>query len=481
MMTQRISQWWSRPCGGREVLTLALPLVVSMASWTVMNFTDRMFLLWHSTEEMAAAMPAGMLFFTIVCFPLGLVSYVGTFVAQYHGAGRPLRIGVAVWQGVRVAVLAIPLMLLTVPLAPTVFAWAGHEPQIAEYEAVYYKIIAFGSGGVLLSAVFSAFFTGRGQVRTVMIVDTLGALLNVVLDYLWVFGRGGFPEMGIAGAAWATSVSQWVQAGLYWWIVHRPETCEEFGLIAGRRHDPDLMRRLWRYGGPNGLQMVVEIAAFTLFTLFVGRLGKEAMAATTLAFNVNSMAFVPMLGVGMAVTTLVGQQLGRKNPDLAARAAWTAFWIAEVYMGTLALLYVLVPDLFLAGHALGTNPEEFARLRDLTVVLLQFVAAYCIFDAMNVIFVGAIKGAGDTAFILGTSAVMSPLPVAAAWWGMAYWGLGLLWCWIAITVWVCVLGLIYLARFLQGRWRTMQVIEPDVLAEEEELEEAEVACVSETV
>lgn len=468
MTIREAGNWWTRPCGARDVLWLSLPLVVSMISWTVMNFTDRMMLLWYSTQDMAAAMPSGMLFFTVLCFPLGIASYVNTFVAQYHGAGRPERIGVAIWQAVRLALVFVPLMLLTVPLAPTIFQWAGHDPQIAELEVAYYRILTLGAGGMLLSAVFSSFFTGRGSVRVVMIVDSIGAVLNIALNYLLIFGKLGLPELGIAGAAWGTAIAQWSQAGMYWWIMHRPATERECQLIAGRRSDPELMRRLLRFGGPSGLQMVVEVAAFSLFILFVGRLGEQAMAATTLAFNVNSIAFVPMLGVGMAVSTIVGQQVGQKRPDLAARATWTGLWIAEIYMGAMALLYVLVPDLFLLGHAWGSNPEEFAAIRGLTVVLLQFVAAYCLFDALNVIFVSAIKGAGDTAFILWVTAAMSPLPVLAAWFGLTYWGYGLLWCWAAITFWCCALGLIYFARFLQGHWQTMQVIEPNVLDEESE-------------
>ena len=120
--------WWSRRCGGREVLALALPLVISMGSWSLMHFVDRMFLLWHSTPAMAAVMPAGMLSFTVVCFPLGVAMYVNTFVAQYEGARRPERIGAVVWQGMRVGIYAMPLFLATIPLAPAVFRLAGHGP-----------------------------------------------------------------------------------------------------------------------------------------------------------------------------------------------------------------------------------------------------------------------------------------------------------------------------------------------------------------
>lgn len=412
---------------------------------------------------MAAALPAGLVHFTVLCFPFGLVTYVSTFVAQYYGAKVNDRIGLALWQGIWISLAAIPLVLLTVPLARPVFTWAGHGAEIIELEVTYYRILTFGTGGLLLSTAFSAFFTGLGRTRVIMVVDALAATLNCVLDYAWIFGYFGFPRAGIAGAGWATVVSQWVAAGMYLAVVLQRDNRLAYQLWAGLRFDAALMRRVWRFGSPSGLQLLVEVGAFTVFLLVVGRLGELPLAATNLAFNINTMAWLPMLGLGMAVSTLVGQRLGRNEPDLAARATWTASVIALIYMGAIGACYAAVPDLFLLGHAAGMSAERFAAMRDLTVVLLRFVAAYCLFDAMNLVFSSAIKGAGDTRFILFTAVALSPLPVAASWIGVAWYGAGVLWCWVTLTLWVCALGLIYFARFLQGRWRSMRVIEPDLL------------------
>lgn len=199
MKRRSFGNWWRRRCGGREVLALALPLVVATCFWTVMNFTDRMFLLWHSDAAMAAALPAGLMHFTLLCFPFGLVTYLSTFVAQYFGAGRPERIGRIIWQGVWVAIVACPLILATIPLAPGIFRAVGHGPEVAALEVAYYQVLAWGAGGALLSAVCSAFFTGLGRTRVVMVVDASAAVLNVVLDYAWIFGRFGFPAWGRAG------------------------------------------------------------------------------------------------------------------------------------------------------------------------------------------------------------------------------------------------------------------------------------------
>ena len=179
--------WWSRPCGVRDVVTLALPLVISTISWTVMNFVDRMFLAWHSLSAMAASMPAGMLFFSLVCFPMGLLSFVNTFVAQYHGAGRPERIGAAVGQAMRMALYMVPLYLLAIPAAPYLFRLAGHEPLLAGLETIYFQILLFGAGGIIVSTAQSTFFTGRGQTRAVMYVDVTAAMANIILDYFWIF------------------------------------------------------------------------------------------------------------------------------------------------------------------------------------------------------------------------------------------------------------------------------------------------------
>lgn len=458
--------WWSRPCGGRDVLRIAVPLIISTATWTVMNFTDRMFLLWYSEKSMAAALPAGMLHFAMVCFPMGVAGYASTFVAQYYGAGRLRHIGPAVWQGIRFGFYCFPLFLAIVPWSPWIFKAAGHESSLAVLETLYFQTALFGAGAEIMAAAMAGFFSGRGVTWVVMLVDSGASALNIVLDYAWIFGMWGFPELGIEGAAWATVVSLWSRVVIYGAILMLPRFQRQYHTWRGRHFDRQLFLRLLRFGGPSGLQLFVEIAGFTLFLMLVGNLGENAMAATTLAFNVNCLAFVPTLGLGMGLCVVVGQQLGQNNPKLAARATWTALVMALGYMGTMSLIYVLCPGLLLKGHEWGLAPGKlaaFEELRQTTTVLLRFVAAYCLFDAMCVVFTGTLRGAGDTRFIMIVSLILTPLPVTAAWIGIHYYGLGLIWCWITITLWIWISGVIYLSRFLHGHWRHMRVIEPELI------------------
>ena len=454
-----LRRWWTQPCGGREVLGLALPLVLSTASWTIMHFVDRVFLTWYSTEAIAAAMPAGMLHFSMLCFPLGLAGYINTFVAQYYGAGRKHRIGLVVWQGVWLGTLAIPVFLLLIPVAPWLFAVAGHGNHIARLETTYFQTLAWGAGGAAISAALAAFFTGLGHARVVLSVDASAAILNMLLDYLLIFGISPFPELGIFGAGIATSISQWAKVVAYVLIMHRREFRLPYRLAEGFRLDQLLLRRVLKYGGPSGFQLFFETIAFTAFLFLLGRLGETALAASTIAFSVNSFAFVPMLGLGIAVTTLVGQQLGRNDPPMAERATWVAFLLGGLYVGTMALLYLLVPSLFLSAHAAGSHPAEFNELQSICTVLLRFVALYCLFDMTHIVFVSAIKGAGDTRFVLIITLIVSPAPVVLAYFGTTRWNWSLNTFWFVITAWICALGIIYLARFRQGKWRTMRVIE----------------------
>jgi MATE family multidrug resistance protein len=458
-MLQRVETWWRRPAGIREVLTLALPLIVSTLSWTLMNFTDRVFLVWYSPDAVAAALPAGMMAFLAICFPLGVAAYVNTFVAQYQGARRPERIGPVVWQALFIGFASVPLAIATIPLAPFIFEAAGHAPGIAALEIDYYQALCWGQGAVVVSSAASAFFTGRGDVRTVMIVDSFAAFLNVALDYAWIFGKCGFPEMGAAGAAWATTVATLVRAAVYLALWFRPRYRELYQTVSGCRFDRQLFGRLLWFGFPNGLQYFFEIGAFSFYLLMVGQLGAQELAASSLAFNVNSLAFMPVYGISIATGTLVGQYLGENRAALAARATWSAFAIASVLMALVGSLYVFAPEWLLLAYEAEVGRESFTELRELTVVLLRFVAFYCLFDAMNLVFSAAIKGAGDTRFVLVTTLAASALPVAMTWIGVNLLGYGLLWSWISVTSWVCLLGVIFLLRFMQGRWRTMRVIE----------------------
>lgn len=450
------ASWWTRPCGGRDVLRLALPLIFSTASWTVMHFIDRLFLTWLSTAAIAAAMPAGMLHFTAICLPMEMARYVTTFVAQYFGANRLQRVGPVVWHGLLLGLFTIPVFALMMGQSELIFRLSGHPPEIQHLEAVYFRALGYGAPAAVLSAALASFYTGIGRPSVVMVVDSLAALLNIGLDYFLIFGGWGIEGYGIAGAGWATSIAQWFKVVVYLSLMMRSDrAC--YGLFSSFRFDRALFGRLIWFGGPSGIQIFVEVAAFTAFAMMMGQLGELSMAATTIAFSVNSMAFVPMIGLGIAVSTLVGHQLGAGRPDMAERAAWTSTILGIGYTSAFGVAFLVVPDWFLFAHAAGSG--ELAEVAEICRVLLRFVAAYCVFDMLQIVFSSVIKGAGDTRFVLLATAMISPIPVGLAWLGIRQWRWQLTDYWWVVTIWIWVLAMVYFLRFLRGPWRRMTVIE----------------------
>jgi MATE family multidrug resistance protein len=459
--------WWSRPCGGREVLAIALPLVIQTCFWSVMWFIDRLYLSWYSKEATAAALPGGMFHWVLICLPMGIASYVNTFVAQYYGAGRHDRIGSAVNQGIWFGWATVPLFLAAIPLAPWLVGLAGYEnEEIRRLVLIYFQVLALGAGAVVITSAQSSFYTGRGLTGIVMLVNCTGTLLDISLEYVFIFGAFGFPRLGIAGAALTTVISNWSTVLMFWLLMRRPAERLQFGLDNARL-DWGLIRRLIKFGLPSGLPQLIEAGAFTLLTNAVVAVGPIAGAATSLAFTINAVAFVPMIGLNIAVSTLVGQKLGENKPDLAARAAWTAMILGMAYTGVFALLYIVVPGWFLTLHTAFSDDPSFPVVRETTIMLLRFVALYCFFDALQIVFVGALRGAGDVRFILINSTVISVIFLTAGYWlqGAFGWkdsGYALYGWWWVLTAWIFALGVTYVIRFEQGRWKTMRVIEPEL-------------------
>jgi multidrug resistance protein, MATE family len=451
---------WSGDGGIHEVLVLAFPLVLSTGSWSIQHFVDRMFLSWYSPEAIAAAMPSGILNYAFMSFFIGTASYVSTFVAQYHGARMQQRIGPAIWQGIYFSIFGGIFMLSLIPLARPIFDLVGHEQAICINEIVFFQYICLGGFPVIASSVLSAFFTGLGKPWPVMWVNVLSTGVTLVLDYALIFGNWGFPEMGMKGAAIATAISGYSSLAAYMVLMARPSYNRDFRIFSGWKPDIDLLKRLVKFGVPSGVQFFLDMAGFTAFVLILGRLGEVNLAATNIAFNINTLAFMPMIGFGIAVSVLVGQYLGKGRPDLASKSTYSGFFMTFIYMSTIAALYVLVPEIFTAPFAARSDAVLFPEIKRLVEILLRFVALYSLFDTMNVIFASALKGAGDTRFVMYMIILVSALIlVVPTYVVLVVLGYGIMAAWTIATAYVILLGFMFYFRFLQGSWKRMRVIE----------------------
>jgi MATE family multidrug resistance protein len=452
---------WSKPNGYRRVLAISLPLVASMGSITLMQFTDRMFLANYSVDAIAAALPAGIASFTCISFFMGVANYTNAFVAQYSGAQAYHRIGAALWQGIYFSLLAAVVLALLYFVSGGLFNLIGHSARIRSLEVTYFNILILGGGLVVLGSEMACFYTGRGLTWTVMIVHMAGATINIPLDYCLINGVGPFPELGIRGAAIATVTAYATIVIILSLLIMSRNNRNRFGTWEKRAFDGELFRRLMRYGLPSGIQFFLEIFGFTFFIQMLGRLGDLELAASNIVLSIEMLAFLPMVGFHIGNATLVGQAIGRGLPEEGVYATTSALHITLAYMMLLATAFVFMPEPLLSlFKAKGQSVAKYAEIMDLGVILMRFVAVFCFFDALNLIFSGAIKGAGDTQFIMWTIAALSlGVMIGPVYLAVEVIGAGLYTVWTLATFYGCALGIAFMLRYRQGKWKKMRVIE----------------------
>ena len=458
---------WSRPNGYRDVLRVGLPLVISMTSTTVMHFTDRVFLGNYSLDAIAAATPSGITVLVFMCLFFGTASYVNVFIAQYIGSGAYDRVGAALWQGIYFALAGWILLAGMYFIANPLFNAGGHSPEVIRLEVIYFRILILGSGFEILRAALSCFYSGRGLTRPVMFVNMTAAGLNIPLDYALINGVGFFPELGIAGAAIATVAASAFSVVLFVFIVFTPANNRQFMVIKNRALDFKLFGRLLKFGFPGGVHLFLELFAITFFIFMIGRLGKTELAATNIVFSINTLAFLPMIGFSIAISTLVGQAIGREKPEDAVEATRSTIHIALLYMSLIAVVFLVFPEwLVNLFRAKDHGAENYGFIVDIGIVLLRFVALYSIFDALAIVYSGAVKGAGDTAFVMRAMAAASifimVIPVYVL---LVYFNASLFILWIVATLYISSLGVVFWWRYSTGKWKTMRVIEAGAVLE----------------
>ncbi len=444
--------------GMAEVLRVAFPLVMASSGLALRLFADRVMLSRFSRVAISASMPAGLGCFVLIAFFLGITGYTNTFVAQYSGAGRTSRVGIAVWQGILMGVLGGVVVAAIGLLAEPIFALVGHPPEIQAAQVKYFRAMTWFAFAPIMTASLLAFWSGRGHTWVVMSIELFGAAINVVLNYALIFGRLGLPRMGILGAGIATGISSCIALLVAMVLFLRPAHRAAFGTWPRRLFDRELMGRLIRFGLPNGVQFSLDMAAFNLFVIFMGKVGAAELEAVTLAFSLNGLAFLPLIGLGATTSILVGQSIGAKDIPHARRAVWSAVRLGMIYMAAMALLFNLWPTQVLS---IFQRPGDAAQVEVLAMAgrCLRYITVYLLFDAFFIVYSGAIKGAGDTRFAMWISLVLSwgtlVLPCAVLLWrGASIWAM-----WWGFVVHVVLGGTVFFLRYRSGKWQDMRVIE----------------------
>ncbi len=464
-MVSLLSYWrWRNfiaPGGYCEIWRIAYPLIIMGASHVIMQFTNRLFLSVNSTEDVAAALPAGILYFSLFCFFMVTAGFTSVLVAQYHGANNAIGCVRAVWNGFYFSLFAMFIIAFILPYAGRfILTNGGHPVPIMNRELEYFNSLIPSGAFVCMACPFFAFFSGRGKTKLVAVVSLLACSLNIVLDYGFIFGNIGLPAMGIYGAGVSTviaSMFSFIVIAIAFFCVNQ----HKYPTRTQRKFEWIYLKKLLIYGLPAGTQTVADVGGFTALTFMLGHLTPESLAATTIALAINNLSFMPLLGFSDATAIIVGQYIGKKRREIANAGAYRAWRLISIYMIFSGLIYVIFPvSLFnmFSPHT-ANSLINFNTVIQTGQIILIFAAIFNFFDASKYIFSGALRGAGDTKSVLYISLFSTWILLVPGTAILIFiFKSSVITVWAYVTLCTLIESIIVLWRFNSGHWRKIKIV-----------------------
>jgi MATE family multidrug resistance protein len=444
---------------GRAVMALALPLMANSAVQIVLNLTDMWFVGRISTRALAAVGAVQWLVL-VVMYVLGSVgSAVQTMVAQAQGAQQYPLAAQAVWTALWGTLCAAPLFIACGAARHMLLAPMGFDAQITQLAGdFWYPRVGGAFLGAAVWAMFG-FFNGIGRPRATLLVTCVTALANALFNQLFIFRLG----WGIAGSGWATTLAQGLGLTLALVIFLRPELRQRYQSDSSWRPRASLLREQLRLGVPMGLLSAADMLGFAIFQMMQVRLGTVAGAATQVVMMLTSVAYMPGYGIALAGTTLVGQCIGAGSPGWASRVGSRVILLAAVYMGGIGVLLALAGPELLPLFT-GAHDADAPATVALGTQLLWIAAGYHLFDGVNLGSALCLRGAGDAVVPAALVIAMSwllfvPLAHALTFAPGQGWvhflpqfGWGAVGGWIAVLIYIMVLGSTLLLRWRSQAW-----------------------------
>jgi MATE family multidrug resistance protein len=371
----------------RDILRLAWPVYIAQMAIMANGVVDTVMAGHYGTVDLAAVGIGASVYVTLFVTLMGVLFAITPTVAQLHGAGRHADIGEEVrqsaWLALGLAAISIALVTHPGPL----LAFSQLTPEVEAKTREYLAVMAWAAPATLLFRVFQAFSTAISRPRVVMLLNLAGLALKIPLNWVLIYGKFGFPELGAAGCAVATAVSAWLTCTAAWWWCYAERDYGRYGVFA-RWSWPRLAAQwqLLALGVPIGAVFFVDVTAFTFMALFIARFGAVYSGAHQIAANLTALAFMLPLAIGNAGSVLVGQAIGARE---ASRARSTGIAAIAVSLGCGLAVGAVI---FLAAAPIVRLYTADPGVQRLAVGLLAFVAVYHVFDAVQAAAVQILRG-----------------------------------------------------------------------------------------
>ena len=336
----------------RPMFRLAVPVVLAEMGWMTMGMVDTLMVGRISPEAIGAVGLGSSILMATCIFAMGLLLGLDTLVSQAFGAGDVDACHRWLVHGVVLAlVLSIPMTGLLFWIASGLDSW-GLAPPVLVLTVPFLETLAWSVPPLLLYSAFRRYLQGMGVVRPVMVALFAANFVNLVVNWILIHGHLGAPALGVIGSAWATVLSRVMMAGFLLATILYRERAATSSVFGSLQLEVLWFRRLLALGAPAASQLTLEVGAFAAATALAGRLAPAALAAHQIAINYAALSFMVPLGLSSAGAVRVGHAVGRRDPQGAARAGWTALLFGVLFMSAAASLFLLAPRLLLRAFTL---------------------------------------------------------------------------------------------------------------------------------
>jgi MATE family multidrug resistance protein len=428
------------------MLRLALPLIIAEIGWMLMGIVDTIMVgrLPDSAQAIGAVSLGSVIFYAIGLIGAGLLLGLDTFISQSFGAGDIPDCNRSLINGVFMAIGLAPVLCALIAGFTALMPRLGITPDVLSLAIHYLNTLNYSLPPLLFYFAFRRYLQGVNLVKPVTFALVSANLVNLAGNYVFVYGHWGAPHLGITGSAWSTVVARaYMALCLFIAIVHFDRK-HHTGLFAHKwRPDAERMAELFRLGVPAAGQMFFEIGVFATTAALIATLDAVSLAAHQVALNTAALTFMMPLGVSSAAAVRVGNALGRNDRQAAYRAGWAALVLGASIMGCAAIVLFTAPAWI--ARLYSPDPAVIA----LSVKLLYIAAIFQLFDGLQVVATGALRGAGNTRTPMLASTVaywVIGLPLGCALCFHYHWGAPGLW------VGLCA-GLTSMGIFLLFLWR----------------------------
>jgi MATE family, multidrug efflux pump len=375
----------------RPMTRLAVPIVLANLGWMTMGIVDTIMVGRVSAEAIGAVSLASILFITVGAFGGGVMLSLDTLVSQAFGAGDVKDCHHSLLSSLYLSLPLSALLMGFLWWSAPLLGRFGINPAVFRQTVPCLHVLTWCTPPLLAYFAFRSYLQGMNLARPVTFALVSANVLNAVCDYALVYGHWGAPAMGAVGSAWSTTISRLYMAAVLAAFILYNDRREKTELLKTAL-EPDLarIRRLLGLGLPAATQIIVEIAVFALATALIGRLDAVSLAANQIALNTVSFTFMVPLGIGSAAAVRVGQALGRKDPEAAGHSGWAAMLLGAGFMSAAALALLLAPGVI--ARVYSPDPAVIRA----SASLLFVGAFFQLFDGLQTVATGALRGAGDT-------------------------------------------------------------------------------------